>query len=51
MGHEGMTIGLRDFRDIKLCVNLPGMLAIPFIGKITGYAITSRTWEKPKESH
>ena len=50
MGHEGMTIGLRDFRDTKLCVNLPGMLAIPFIGKITGYAITSRTWEKPKES-
>ena len=50
MGHEGMTIGLRDFRDTKLCVNLPGMLAIPFIGKITGYAITSRTWEKPNES-
>lgn len=49
MGHEGMTIGLRDFRDRKRCVTLPGMLAIPFIGKITGYAITSRKWEKPNE--
>lgn len=50
MGHEGMTIGLRDFRDTKHCVNLRGMLAIPFIGKITGYAITHRTWGKPTES-
>lgn len=51
MGHEGMTIGLRDFRDTKRCTNLPGMLAIPFLSKVTGYAITSRTWEKPKEGH
>ncbi|MFN3532569.1 MAG: sterol desaturase family protein [Candidatus Brocadia sp.] len=51
MGHEGMTIGLWGFRDSKHCVNLPGMLAIPFIGKITGYAITSRKWEKPNDSH
>lgn len=50
LGHEGMTIGLRDFRDSRHCVNLPGMLAIPFTGKITGYAITSRKWEKPNES-
>lgn len=49
MGHEGMTIGLRDFRDTKRCVTLPGMLVIPFIGKITGYAITSRKWQKPNE--
>ena len=32
MGHEGMTIGLEDFRDKKRCVMLPGMLSIPFIG-------------------
>ncbi len=51
MGHEGMTIGLRDFRDTKLCVNLPGMLKIPFIGKITGYAIGQRKWDKSNESH
>ncbi|TVM00181.1 MAG: fatty acid hydroxylase [Candidatus Brocadia sp. WS118] len=51
MGHEGMTIGLRDFRDTKRCVNLHGMLAMPFIGRITAYAIMSRTWEKYKEGH
>lgn len=39
-----MTIGLRDSRDPKRCVTLPAMLAIPFIGSITGYAITNRTW-------
>ena len=49
MGHEGMTIGLRDFRDTKHSVNLPGMLAIPFIGKITGYAIGQRKWDKSDE--
>ncbi|MCF6150316.1 MAG: sterol desaturase family protein [Candidatus Kuenenia sp.] len=32
MGHEGMVIGLHDFRDKKRCVMLPGMLAIPFQG-------------------
>ena len=42
MGHEGMTIGLRDFQDTKRCVILPGMLAIPFIGKIAGYTIDRR---------
>lgn len=50
MGHEGMTIGLRDFRDPKRCITLLGMLAIPFIGRITGYAITDRKWEKPNEN-
>ncbi len=42
MGHEGMTIGLWNFRDIKHCAILPGMLAIPFIGKIAGYTIDRR---------
>ncbi|HHT9106768.1 MAG TPA: sterol desaturase family protein [Candidatus Wujingus californicus] len=35
MGHEGMTIGLEDFRDKKRCVMLPGMLSIPFIGSFS----------------
>ncbi len=51
MGHEGMTIGLEDFRDKKHCVMLPGMLSIPFIGRVTGYTISSRKWESPDESH
>jgi sterol desaturase/sphingolipid hydroxylase (fatty acid hydroxylase superfamily) len=50
MGHEGMTIGLEDFRDKKRCVMLPGMLAIPFIGRVTGYTISSRKWRSPDEN-
>jgi len=42
MGHEVMTIGLWNFRDTKHCTTLPGMLAIPFIGKIAGYTIDRR---------
>ena len=44
-GHESMTIGIYTFRDLKLCARLPGMLAIPFIGKITDYAINRRSWD------
>jgi len=32
-GHEGMTIGLAEFRDLRQVDRLPGMLAMPFIGK------------------
>lgn len=35
MGHEGMTIGLEEFRDKKRCTMLPGMLSIPFIGSFS----------------
>jgi len=39
-GHEGMTIGIETFRDRQHCVNLPGMLSIPFLGKkATDYAV------------
>lgn len=41
-GHEGMTIGISTFREIKRCVWLPGILALPFIGKVTDYAINRR---------
>jgi sterol desaturase/sphingolipid hydroxylase (fatty acid hydroxylase superfamily) len=43
-GHEGMTIGIRDYREPKLVTDLPGMLVLPFLGKITGYAINRRQW-------
>ena len=46
MGHEGMTIGLQGFRDTKSCTMLPGMLAIPFIGKINDYTINRRKWSQ-----
>jgi sterol desaturase/sphingolipid hydroxylase (fatty acid hydroxylase superfamily) len=40
-GHQGMTIGLAQFRDAKR-LTLPWMLALPFIGKTGEYAINSR---------
>ena len=46
-GHEKMTIGIHFYRDPKQVSWLPGMLMLPFIGKITGYAINRREWSKP----
>jgi sterol desaturase/sphingolipid hydroxylase (fatty acid hydroxylase superfamily) len=47
-GHEKMTIGIRDFREPKRADRLDGMLMIPFVGKITGYAINRRQWGQGK---
>jgi sterol desaturase/sphingolipid hydroxylase (fatty acid hydroxylase superfamily) len=43
-GHEAMTIGIRDYREPKLATDLPGMLILPFLGRVTGYAINRRNW-------
>ena len=43
-GHEAMTIGIRDYRAPKIATDLPGMLILPFLGRITGYAINRRSW-------
>jgi sterol desaturase/sphingolipid hydroxylase (fatty acid hydroxylase superfamily) len=48
-GHEGMTIGIHQYRDPKQVERLPGMLALPFIGKISGYAINRREWSSKDE--
>lgn len=48
-GHLGMTIGIHGYRDPKQVNQLPGMLALPFVGKITGYAINRREWSKPDD--
>lgn len=48
-GHDNMTIGIHKYRDPKQVNWLPGMLALPFVGKITGYAINRREWSKPSE--
>ena len=45
-GHEGMTIGIRSFRELKDCGWLPGMLSIPFRGKIHDYVINRRQWHE-----
>jgi len=49
-GHEGMVIGIHQYRDVTKVNRLPGMLALPFIGKISGYAINRREWSKGDES-
>jgi sterol desaturase/sphingolipid hydroxylase (fatty acid hydroxylase superfamily) len=50
-GHEGMTIGIRDHRDPREVDRLPGMLALPFRGAVTGYAINRRQWEGRDEAN
>ena len=40
-GHEGMTIGLSQFRDTKVA-RLHWMLALPFIGQIGSYPMNQR---------
>ncbi len=44
-GHEGMTLGISTFRDPAQCDGLKGMLLMPFVGKVTDYAINRRHWE------
>ena len=43
-GHRGMTIGIRGYRQPHDVSWLPGLLALPFRGRITGYAINRRQW-------
>ena len=43
-GHLGMTIGIEGHRDPREVDALPGMLALPFRGAVTGYAINRRGW-------
>jgi sterol desaturase/sphingolipid hydroxylase (fatty acid hydroxylase superfamily) len=48
-GHKNMDIGIHQYRETKQVSWLPGMLALPFIGKISGYAINRREWSKHDE--
>ena len=48
-GHTGMTIGLDRPRDPRLCVNLAGLLRLPFLRDIGEYAI-NRRWPHPPEN-
>lgn len=41
-GHLGMTVGIRDYREPRYVNWLPGLLSLPFRGRITGYAINRR---------
>lgn len=48
-GHINMTIGIHKYNDPKLVSWLHGMLWLPFIGKITAYAINRREWRGSNE--
>ena len=43
-GQIGMTIGIHKFNDPKQVSWLPGMLTLPFKGKMSGYTINRRQW-------
>ncbi|MFP3874208.1 MAG: sterol desaturase family protein [Thiohalophilus sp.] len=43
-GHDGMTIGIRKYREPQQVSWLNGMLVLPFKGKISDYAINRRQW-------
>lgn len=43
-GHLDMSIGIHHYRDPRQVSWIHGMLALPFIGKVTGYAINRREW-------
>jgi sterol desaturase/sphingolipid hydroxylase (fatty acid hydroxylase superfamily) len=45
-GHEAMTIGIHGMNEPRVCDRLPGMLMIPFVGKVSDYAINRRGSEK-----
>jgi len=45
-GHLGMTIGIHGYRKPSEVSWLPGMLALPFRGRISRYAINRRQWQK-----
>lgn len=52
-GHIEMQIGIRNFNSPTQTNWIHGMLAMPFIGKVTGYAINRRSWannEKPADT-
>jgi len=46
-GHEGMTIGIRGYRDTRQVSWLPGLLSLPFKGHVSDYAINRRQWADP----
>ena len=49
-GHEAMTIGIHTYNTPRQVAWLPGMLVLPFIGRISSYAINRRNWDAGRES-
>ena len=49
-GHEAMTIGIHEYNTPRQVAWLPGMLVLPFIGRISSYAINRRNWDTGRGS-
>ena len=47
-GHTAMDIGIHTYRNPKQTTWITGILALPFVGKIEGYAINRREWSEPE---
>ena len=50
-GHEGMVIGIRGYRTPHEVSWLPGILALPFRGKVSDYAINRRQWADRQDTN
>ena len=48
-GHEAMTLGIHKYRAPKEVTWLHGLLALPFRGKVSEYAINRRRWSGEDE--
>jgi sterol desaturase/sphingolipid hydroxylase (fatty acid hydroxylase superfamily) len=48
-GHEGMTIGLSQFRDERQVGRLDGMLLLPFTGRVGDYPMNRRGEGEPPQ--
>jgi sterol desaturase/sphingolipid hydroxylase (fatty acid hydroxylase superfamily) len=49
-GHEGMTVGLTQFRDERVTGRLHRMLLLPFTGRVGDYPVNRRGGAAPAES-
>ena len=48
-GHIKMTVGIRKHRSLKQVTGLPGILLLPFVGKVSDYALNRRQWRDDSE--
>jgi len=49
-GQLGFTIGIHKYRDSRQTNWIDGMLLLPFKGKVTEYAINTRSWSSTETS-
>lgn len=50
-GHEGMTIGIHVYNQPRDVSWLPGLMMLPFRGRISDYVINRRQWSGAEGAH